>query len=134
MTARLDDTDFAELAARARTQSADAPGSDTERVTIRSLEAISADSLATLHEATESNRVEPGEPVFVLSRANADLLLERDAEIDDVGDLESALGRPVRVEDDMPDDTVLLLDPAAVEGEELVAPTGVACGIVGTDE
>lgn len=134
MNSRLDaETDFEELTARVRTQSQQAPGSDTERVTIRSLEGVSADTLANLLEAAESEHTEPGELVFVLSRTNAELLCERDFDIDDVGDLEDVLGRRVRVEDEMPDDTILLLHPDAVDGAELVEPEAIACGIVGGD-
>ncbi len=53
--------------------------------------------------------------------------------IDAVDDLETELGRRGRVEDGMPDDTVLLLHPDAVEGTELIEPEAIACGIVGTD-
>lgn len=127
-------TDFEELSARLRTQSDNAPGSDTERVTIRSLEAISADSLSSLLEAEESESSPPGEVVYVLSRTNAELLVERDFDIDDVGDLEDALGRTVQVEDEMPDDTVLLLAPDAVDGESIRDPDAIACGIVGTGQ
>ncbi|MGQ3411263.1 hypothetical protein ACT4ML_03245 [Natrinema sp. LN54] len=135
MPSRLDDeTDFEELAARVRTQSQQAPGSDTERVTIRSLEGVSSDTLENLLEAAESEHLEPGELVFVLSRANAELLCEREFDIDDVAELEEVLGRRVRVEGEMPDDTILLLHPEAVEGETLVEPEAIACGIVGSDE
>ncbi|SEW15701.1 hypothetical protein [Natrinema salifodinae] len=135
MTARLDpETDFEELTARVRTQSQQAPGSDTERVTIRSLDGVSSDALSNLLEAAESEHLDPGDLVFVLSRANAELLLEREYEIDDVGDLEDVLGRDVRVEDEMPDDTILLLHPEAVDGEDLVEPEAIACGIVGADD
>ena len=124
-------TDFEELSARLRTQSSEAPGSDTERVTIRSLEAVSEDSLTELLEAEESEGTAPGELVFVLSRANAELLVERE---EDVDDLEDALGCTVQVEDEMPDDTILLLDPDAVDGEEISDPDAIACGIVGTTD
>ncbi|MDF9744623.1 hypothetical protein [Natrinema salsiterrestre] len=134
MSSRIDaETDFEELTTRIRTQSQQAPGSDTERVTIRSLEDVSADALATLLEAAESEHLEPGALVFVLSRANAEQLVERESDIDDVDDLEEVLGRRVRVEDEMPDETILLLHPDAIEGEELVEPEAIACGIVGTD-
>jgi hypothetical protein len=33
----------------------------------------------------------------------------------------------------MPDDTVLLLDPDAVEGADLLEPESIACGIFGSD-
>ncbi|MFC6768137.1 hypothetical protein [Natrinema soli] len=135
MPARLDaETDFEELTARVRTQSQQAPGSDTQRVTIRSLEAVSSDSLATLLEAAESEHLEPGALVFVLSRANAELLCEREFDIDDVDDLETVLDCRVRTEGEMPDDTILLLHPDAVDGEELVEPEAIACGILGTEE
>ncbi|PCR92357.1 hypothetical protein [Natrinema ejinorense] len=134
MPPRLDpETDFAELTARVRTQSQQAPGSDTERVTIRSLERVSSNALATLLETAESEHLEPGALVFVLSRANAELLCEREFDIDDVDELEDVLGRRIRVEAEMPDDTILLLHPDAVDGEELVEPEAIACGILGTD-
>lgn len=126
-------TDFEELSARLRTQSEEAPGSDTARVTIRSFEAVSSDSLSELLEAAENDSTAPGNLVFVLSRANAELLTEREFDIDDVDELEDVLGRTVQVEDEMPDDTILLLDPDAIEGEEPVDPDAIACGIVGTD-
>lgn len=127
-------TDFEELSARLRTQSSEAPGSDTERVTIRSLEDVSADSLSNLLEAEESEGSAPGDLVYVLSRANAELLVERDFDVDDVAELEDVLGPTVQVEDEMPDDTILLLDPDAVDGEEIRDPDAIACGIVGTDD
>ncbi|ELZ20473.1 hypothetical protein C477_06551 [Haloterrigena salina JCM 13891] len=127
-------TDFEELAARLRTQSDNAPGSDTERVTIRSLEGVTSDALSELLEAEESEGTAPGELVFVLSRANAELLVEREFDVDDVDELEDALGRTVQIEDEMPDDTILLLDPDAVDGEEIRDPDAIACGIVGTDD
>ncbi|WP_339105699.1 hypothetical protein [Haloterrigena salinisoli] len=127
-------TDFEELAARLRTQSDNAPGSDTERVTIRSLEGVTSDALSELLEAEESEGTAPGELVFVLSRANAELLVEREFDIDDVDELEDVLGQTVQVEDEMPDDTILLLDPDAVDGEEIDDPDAIACGIVGTDD
>lgn len=134
MNSRIDaETDFEELAARVRTQSQQAPGSDTERVTIRSLEGVSSDTLANLLEAAESEHTDPGELVFLLSRTNAELLCEREFDIDDVDELEEVLGRRVRVEDEMPDDTILLLHPDAVDGTELVEPEAIACGIVGAD-
>ncbi|QCC59313.1 hypothetical protein NP511_12895 [Natrinema thermotolerans] len=135
MTADLDaETDFAELAARVRTQSQRAPGSGTDRVTIRSLEAVRADALETLLEAAESEHLEPGALVVVCSRANTDLCVDRESGIDDVGDLESALGCGVRVESEMPDDTILVVHPDAVDGTDLLEPEAIACGIVGTDD
>ena len=127
-------TDFEELSARLRTQSSDAPGSDTARVTIRSFDEISADSLSELLEAGANDAADPSGLVFVLSRANAELLLERAFDIDDADELEDVLGRPVQIEAEMPDDTVLLLDPDAVDGEEIRDPDAIACGIVGTDD
>ena len=127
-------TDFEELSARLRTQSSDAPGSDTARVTIRSFDEISTDSLSELLEAGANDAADPSGLVFVLSRANAELLLERAFDIDDADELEDVLGRPVQIEAEMPDDTVLLLDPDAVDGEEIRDPDAIACGIVGTDD
>lgn len=126
-------TDFEELASRVRTQSDDAAGSDTDRVTICSFQELDPDALSELLEAAEPGADEPGSLVFVLSRANAELLLEREHDLDDVEELEDELGREVQVEDEMPDDTILLLDPDAVEGVELLEPESIACGIVGTD-
>ncbi|AGB30488.1 hypothetical protein C488_06997 [Natrinema pellirubrum DSM 15624] len=135
MTTDLDaTTDFAELAARVRTQSQRAPDTDTDRVTVRSLEAVRADTLETLLEAAESEHLEPGALVVVCSRANADLCIDRESGIDDVGDLESVLGCGVRVEGELPDDTILVVHPDAVDGEDLLEPEAIACGIVGTDE
>ncbi|WP_121741773.1 hypothetical protein [Natronorubrum halophilum] len=125
-------TDFEELSARLRTQSEKAPGSDTARVTIRSLEEINADSLSELLEAGENDASDPSDLVFVLSRTNAELLTKREFDIDDVDELEDVLGRTVQVEDGMPDDTILLLAPDAVDGEEIRDPDAIACGIVGT--
>ncbi|TYL38392.1 hypothetical protein CV102_11295 [Natronococcus pandeyae] len=126
-------TDFEELASRVRTQSEDAAGSDTDRVTIRSFQELDPDALSELLEAAEPGVDEPGSLVFVLSRANAELLLEREYDLEDVEELEDELGREVQVEDEMPDDTILLLDPDAVDGVELLEPESIACGIVGTD-
>ncbi|OAQ52246.1 hypothetical protein HTG_11535 [Natrinema mahii] len=135
MTTDLDpETDFEELAARVRTQSQQASGSDTDRVTIRSLEAGRADTLETLLEAAESEHLEPGALVVVCSRATADLCLDRESGIDDVDDLESVLGCGVQVEGELPDDTVLVVHPDAVDGEDLFEPEAIACGIVGTDD
>ncbi|TYT60793.1 hypothetical protein [Natrialba swarupiae] len=76
-------TDFVELASRIHTQSCDAAGSDTERVTIRSLESVDPDSLSTLLEVAENDGAAPSDLVFVLSRTNVDHLTERASEIDD---------------------------------------------------
>lgn len=128
------DTDFEEVAARARTHSEEAPGSDTERVTIRSFDDLDPDSLSELIRDAEEDAPEPGSLVVVLSEANAELLLEREGVGEDVTDLEAELGREVRVEGEMPDDTVLVLDPDAIEGEEIEEPEGVTCGIFGSGE
>lgn len=128
-----EDTDFEELIDRVRTQSEDAAGSDTDRVTIRSFQELTSDSLSELLEAAESDASEPGSLAFVLSRANAELLCEREDDLEDVDDLENDLGREIRVEQGMPNDAILLLDPEAVDGEELLEPESIACGIVGSD-
>ncbi len=60
-------TDFVELASRIHTQSCDAAGSDTERVTIRSLESVDPDSLSTLLEVAENDGAAPSDLVFVLA-------------------------------------------------------------------
>lgn len=125
-------TDFEEIASRARTQSDDASGSDTERVTIRSFDELKPDSLLELIRAAEETAPEPGDLVVVLSEANAELLLEREAVGNDAEDLEERLGRAVRIEGGMPDDTVLVLDPGAVEGTRLVDPEAITCGIFGS--
>lgn len=125
-------TDLAELSSRLRTQSARAPGSDTDRVTIRSLEAVAPDELTDLREAAETDHDAPGEFVFVLSRANAELLTEREFDLEDVDALADRLGRPVEVAGEVPDDTILLLAPDAVDGTEIEDPSAIACGIVGT--
>lgn len=125
-------TDFGEVASRARTHSEKAPGSDTERVTIRSFDALDPDSLSELVQAAEGSAPDPGSLVIVLSEANAELLLERETDGDDVADLEERLGREVRTEEGMPDDTVLVVDPDAIEGEEIEEPEAVACGLFGS--
>lgn len=133
MSRQIDgETDFEALAERVRTQSGAAPGSDTARVTIRSLEEVRQETLAELLETAEADATDPDSLVFVLSRTNAELLVDRSS-LEGPDDLEGTLGRPVQVERGMPDDTILLLDPDAVDGEELLDPGAVACGIVGTD-
>lgn len=126
-------TDFAELASRVRTQSGDAAGSDTERVTIRSFDRIDLDALSTLLETAESEGVAPGDLTYVLSRANAEALADREPEIDDPEALDDRLGHPVRVEESMPDDTILLLAPDAVDGDAIDDPERIACGVLGAD-
>ncbi|WP_049921525.1 hypothetical protein [Halopiger djelfimassiliensis] len=127
-------TDFEELSARVRTQSQRAPGSDTERVTIRSFEDVSSETLSELLETAESGASHPGDLVFVLSRTNAERLREQEFDLDESDDLADELGRPIQVEDEMPDDTILLLAPDAVDGEEIVDPDAIACGLVGTTD
>ncbi|SDR39424.1 hypothetical protein [Natronobacterium texcoconense] len=132
MATSIDDTDLEALTDEVRTQSEEAPGSDTERVTIRSLGSVDLESLTTLVEAFEGD-VASGttdEPVFVLSEANADRLLEKSEE--GLEALEERLGHPIQVDGEMPNDTVLLLAPDAVDGSEIAEPEGIACGIVGS--
>jgi len=127
------ETDFEELTARIRTQSQQAPGSGAERVTIRSIEAVELRLAGDRTRGRRANTSSRGASSF-LSRANAERLIEREFDIDDVAELEEVLGRRVRVEDEMPDDTILLLHPDAVDGEELVEPRRSLCGVVGTDD
>ncbi|ELZ01617.1 hypothetical protein C482_06182 [Natrialba chahannaoensis JCM 10990] len=89
----FDSTDFGDLADHVRTQSADAPGSDTERVTIRSLESLDTDALADLLEMAETEHDRPADLVFVLPQPPADLAADASPEA-----LEDALGRTVRVD------------------------------------
>lgn len=122
------DADFERLAERIRTHSTEASGSNTGRVTIHDLEDVSHESLHELLDALDAD-VDPGACVFYLSPDNA----ERASEGLDDGELEERLGREVRVEESMPDDTVLFLDPDAIEDGEVVDPGSVACGTVGDD-
>ena len=124
--------DFQRLVDRIRTQSKDAPGSDTERVTIRSFEGVGPDAMRDLLEAHEAEADDPGSLEFVLSPDNADRVLERSEETD-LEVLEDRLGRTISVEEGMPADTILYADPDAFDGEELVDPARVACGLVGTE-
>ena len=126
-------TDFEELAARVRTQSGDAAGSDTDRVTIRSFDAVDPDALTTLLETAESEGTAPGDLVFVLSRANLELLLEREDDVVDREGLEERVGQPVEADESMPDDTILLLAPDAIDGASIETPERIACGILGSD-
>jgi hypothetical protein len=89
--------------------------------------------LTELLDVAEGDVDELGSLAFVLSRANVDGLFERETDVDDVDDLETELGHEVRIEGGMPDDTVLLLDPDAVEGADLLKPESIACGIFGSD-
>lgn len=121
------DADYERLVDRIRTHSGDAPGSDTERVTIRTLDAVDVASMIELRDALSDEDAAPGAAEFVLSPDTAGRVLEG-APADDVEALAGRLGRPVRVEDGMPDDAILLLDPDAVEGDELRSPSAIACG------
>lgn len=121
------DVDFETLAERIRTHSTEASGSNTGRVTIHDLEGVSHESLRELLDGLDAD--DPGACVFYLSPGNA----ERASEGLDDGELEERLGREVRIEESMPDDTVLLLDPDAIEDGEVVDPGSVACGTVGDD-
>lgn len=122
--------DYERLVEEIRTQSASAPGSDTERVTIRSLGDADYDAMTELLEALEGEAVDPDALEFVLSPENVERVLDG-SDAEDAEELEDLLGRTVRVEDGMPDDTVLLLDPDAIEGDDLVEPDAIAAGTVG---
>ncbi|WP_276255675.1 hypothetical protein [Halomontanus rarus] len=132
--------DFDELVENVRTQSSEAPGSDTERVTIRSLEDVSYDGLRELRSALEGEGeggdgdgdegVDPGNLAFYLSPTNAERVLE-DAGATDFESLEERLGQRVRVEEGMPEDAILFMDPDAVSGSEIADPSAIACGTVG---
>ncbi|MFC6904875.1 hypothetical protein [Halalkalicoccus tibetensis] len=124
------DADFERLAERIRTHSTEASGSNTGRVTIHDLEDVSYESLRELLDALDEENVDPGACVFYLSSDNAERALEG-LDADDVDALADRLGREVRVEGSMPDDTVLFLDPDAIEDGEVVDPGAVACGTVG---
>lgn len=125
---RIDD--FGRLAERIRTHSEEAPGSDTERVTMRSFDEVSYESLRELLEALEGEDVDPGACVFYLSPDNVDRALEGSDE-GDVEALEDRLGREVQVEESMPDDTVLFMDPGAIDEDgEIAAAHAIACGTV----
>lgn len=123
------DADFERIAERIRTHSIEASGSDTDRVSIHDIDEVSYESLRELLDALDEEDVDPGVCVFYLSPDNADRALEGlDAE--GVDALEERLGRDVRVEESIPDDTVLFLDPDAIDGEEVVEPSAIACGTV----
>ncbi|MCU4743829.1 hypothetical protein [Natronoglomus mannanivorans] len=125
------DADFDRLVENVRTQSSEAPGSDTERVTIRSLEDVSYDGLRELLTALEGEDVDPGRLTFYLSPTNAERLLE-DADTTDFETLEERLGQPLRVvEEGMPEDAILCMDPDAVSGSEIADPSAIACGTIG---
>ncbi|MFC7006561.1 hypothetical protein [Halalkalicoccus salilacus] len=48
--------------------------------------------------------------------------------------LEDRLGRRIEVEESMPDDTVLFMDPDAIEDGEIVAAHAIACGTVAASD
>jgi hypothetical protein len=122
--------DFERLAERIRTHSREASGSDTERVTMRSFEEASYEALRELSEAFDGEDVDPGACVFYLSQANVERALEGEDE-GDVEALEDRLGRELRVEESMPDDTILFMDPDAIDEDgEVVAASAIACGTV----
>lgn len=121
--------DFERIAERIRTHSTEASGSNTGRVTIRDLDEVSYESLRELLDALDEENVDPGACVFYLSPDNAEKALEG-VDADGVDALEERLGRDVRVEESMPEDTVLFLDPDAIDGEEVVDPSAIACGTV----
>ena len=83
-----------------RTQSKTAPGSDTDRVTIRSLDDATVDAMTELLDALDET-VEPGTTEYVCSPDTADRVLTS-ADADGLDELESRLGRPVRTEDGCP--------------------------------
>lgn len=116
----MDDPDYEALVERVRTHSAEAPGSDTERATIRSLDSADVEELLELRDAIDDEAQAGGELEFVLSERLADEVSE--------DDLADRLGTPVRTESTMPDDAILLFDPAAVADGELRAPGAVALG------
>lgn len=127
---------FARVVEHARTQS-DEPGSDAERVTVRRFDTLDADALRGLSAALERSRPRegagPDATAIYLSPANAQRVLERDG-LEEFEPLEGRLGRPIRVEAGMPDDAILVMAPDAVDREsgELLDPTAVACGTLGT--
>lgn len=121
--------DFEALAERIRTHSREASGSDTERVTMRSFDEVSYEAMREMTEALEGEDVDPGACVFYLSSNNAERALEG-ADAEDVEALEDRLGREVRVEESMPDDTVLFMDPDAIDAGEVVAAHAIVCATV----
>lgn len=125
--------DFERLTERIRTHSHEASGSDTERVTMRSFDEVSDESLRELLEALDGEDVDPGACVFYLSPTNAERALEG-ADVEDVEGLEDRLGRRIEVEESMPDDTVLFMDPDAIEDGEIVAAHAIACGTVAASD
>lgn len=122
--------DFEGLVERIRTQSLDASGSDTERVTLRTFDEIDYEAMRELLGALEDEDVDPGECVFYLSPTIADEVVGSSG-VGSREELEDRLGRPVRAEEGMPDHSVLFVAPDAIDEDgELVDPSAVACGIV----
>jgi hypothetical protein len=126
----VDTDDFDGLVERIRTHSGEASGSDTERVTMRSFDEVGYEALRELLEALESEDVDPGACVFYLSPDNAERVLE-DLDDEDVEALKDRIGRDVEVRESMPDDTILFMDPDAVEDGEVTDAHAIACATVG---
>jgi hypothetical protein len=123
--------DFERLAERIRTHSGEASGSDTERVTMRSVDEASYEALRELLEALEGEDVDPGACVFYLSPGNAERVLE-EMEGEDVEALKDRIGRDVEVRESMPDDTILFMDPGAIDEDgEVTDARAIACATVG---
>lgn len=124
-----DDPDYEGLVERVRTHSAEAPGSDTERVTIRSLDSADVEGLLELRDAIDDEAEARRELEYVLPRK----IVEDDGGSAD--DLADRLGSPVRAVPGMPEDAILLLDPDAVAEGELRSPSAIALGTLsgGTD-
>lgn len=123
--------DVERLVEEIRTQSKDAPGSDTDRVTIRSFERVDGEMLAELKAALESDTPGAADLSFHLSSETVDRVLER-SDADDLEQLEADLGRSIDVEDDVPADTVLYLSPESIDADgAVVDPSAIACGLIG---
>lgn len=127
MSGTHQDVDFEAVVERVRTHSSRSPGSDTDRVTIRTLRSLEGDALAELAGALEGEAVDSGSVAYYLSPVNGEQLLEAEG-LESFEPLEGRLGHPIRIETGMPDDAVLLADPGAIDGEELRDPTAIACG------
>lgn len=120
----MDDPDYEAIVDRIRTHSAEAPGSDTERATIRTLDSADVEALHELRDAIDDAAA--GNLEFVLPERIADEV--GDGEDGDAEGLADRLGTPVRTEAGMPDDAILLLDPDAVDDGELRSPAAIALG------
>ncbi|WP_049920238.1 hypothetical protein [Halobiforma nitratireducens] len=68
-----------------------------------------------------------------ISEENAARLADGSDDLEELTELEAHLGRSIEPREAMPDDTILLLSPDAVDGADLLEPEGIACGIVGTE-